>query len=163
MSGTRSLDCPKKQQCFSGTPCKAKEDVLTGGKPAGGMPADGSPLPTIWTPLMGDKDNEGSGGASKTETEVDEIASKFFCGTSWGDLVANCDDAKPCPSGTNAECNGGQSCFANTPCGKSPDPPEEEEVVGIFNFAAMVGKIPTYCKSKATMSKNVGYWQSWSI
>lgn len=31
-----------------------------------------------------------------------------------------------------------------------------------LDFASMVS-VPPYCKDKNTMSKNVGYWQSWSI
>lgn len=113
---------------------------------------------------MGDKDGGTSSAnvAPDAEVEVDEVTSKFYCGYSWSDLVENCEDAKPCPSGTNAECEGGRSCFANTPCGQ-PAPAEEIETVGIFNFAEMVGKIPPFCKDKKTMSRNVGYWQSWSI
>jgi len=164
-----SKDCPRKEQCYSGTPCKEKElekEPSPGKKPTGGRPTDsgGSPSPTIWTPLMGDKENEGSGNIA-AETAVDEVTSKFFCGVSWGELVANCDNAKPCPSGTNVECEGAASCFANTPCGKATAPPEEEVVtsVGIFNFAAMVEKIPPFCDDEKTMSRNLGYWQSWSI
>lgn len=99
-----------------------------------------------------------------SETAFDEVTSKFFCGASWGELVEDCDNAKPCPSGTNAECEGGQSCFANTPCGKAIAPPEKDvwTEVGIFNFAAMVDK-KSFCKDENTMSRNVGYWQSWSI
>ena len=176
-------DCPKKEQCFSGTPCNAKdepsssseEESSPANKPSGGRPPGpgDSPSPTIWTPLNGPKEeNEGSGNtASQTTTDVDEVVdevtSKFFCGKSWGELIAKCEKAKPCPSGTNAECEGGQSCFANTPCGATAAPPEEEEevmdTVGIFNFAAMVKEIPPFCKDGKTMSRNVGYWQSWSI
>ena len=155
-------DCPKKQQCFSGTPCKAKEDPSSDNKP--GRPHNGaSPTPTIWTPLLGAKEDGSLGGSSSSGSiEVDEVTSKFFCGASWGQLVENCEGAKACPSGTNAECEGGQSCFANTPCGKPPKPAEDSSV-GIFNFASMVDKIPSYCKDADTMSRNVGYWQSWSI
>lgn len=115
---------------------------------------------------MGPKDENDSG--DDVEAEVDEVTSKFFCGTSWAELTANCKRAKPCPSGTNAECDGGQSCFANTPCGAESEEEEEEEEepipVGIFNFRAMVGEIPSYCKDKkGAMSRNIGYWQSWSI
>lgn len=170
-----SKDCPKKQQCFSGTPCKprgppstsiVKDEGTPGSKPTGGRPSGpgGSPAPTIWTPLMGDKDG-GSSDNSGSETELNEVTAKFFCGASWSVLVENCDAAKPCPSGTNAECEGGQSCFANTPCGKYVSPPKEEVYaeVGILNFAAMVDKIPPFCEDEKTMSRNVGYWQSWSI
>ncbi|KAL9188929.1 hypothetical protein ACHAXT_011419 [Thalassiosira profunda] len=146
-----SRDCPKKQQCFSGTPCRPKEEPAPGGestpgqKPNGGKPGSSSP-------------------GDNFKPELNEITSKFFCGASWAQLVDNCERAKPCPTGTNAECDGGQNCFANTPCGK-PIAPVEEEVtgVGIFNFAAMVDKVPGYCKDGKTMSRNVGYWQSWSI
>jgi GH18 family chitinase len=57
------------------------------------------------------------------------------------------------------------SCFANVPCGKSDASPANEGTtsVGIFNFAAMVEKIPSHCKDNDVMSQNVGYWQSWSI
>ncbi len=74
---------------------------------------------------MGDNEN-GSLDNAASETAVEKVTSKFFCGASWGELVENCDTAKPCPSGTNAECEGGMSCFANTPCGKSDASPANE-------------------------------------
>ncbi|KAL7555041.1 hypothetical protein ACHAWF_018638, partial [Thalassiosira exigua] len=157
-----SKDCPKKQECYSGTPCKVEkpEERPTGGKPAS---PGASPSPTVWTPLSGDK--EDAADVASEAADYDEVTSKFFCGSSWGELVADCERAEPCPSGTNAECEGGQSCFANTPCGKAPPPPkaEADPDVGIFNFAAMVEKVPAYCQDEGTMSHNVGYWQSWSI
>ena len=46
----------------------------------------------------GESDQDGS-----SETVIlDETTSQFFCGSSWGDLINSCDDATPCPSGTNA-------------------------------------------------------------
>ena len=157
-------DCPKRQQCFSGTPCKMPDEPSSADKPTPAQKPSGgrgSPAPTIWTPLMGDK---GGSGNVASDAAVDEVKSQFFCGASWGELVADCEAAKPCPSGTNAECEGGQSCFANTGCGKAPAPPPEEYIPpGIFNFAAMVEKVPPFCKDADTMSRNVGYWQSWSI
>lgn len=107
----------------------------------------------------------GAGNSNVQDDDYDPVTSKFFCGYTWGELVADCDAAKPCPSGSNAECEGGRSCFANTPCGKPPPPPPEEVITppGIFNFAAMVENIPPECKDKDVMSRNVGYWQSWSI
>ena len=146
--------------CFSGTPCK-------GNKPRPGSSSSvessgRSPSPTIWTPLMGDKPNVKP--SNNLVTEVDEVVSKYYCGSSWSALVENCAEAKPCPSGVNAECDGDQSCFANTPCGKvTPSAPLPTKP-GELNFAAMVDKVlPSYCKDKDTMSRNVGYWQSWSI
>lgn len=166
-----SNDCPGKKQCFSGTPCKSKaqsmaEDSSSEARPTGDN--DSSPTPTIWTPLMGDEDEgdkEMDNEVDEEEPVVDEVSSKFFCGASWGELVENCDTAKSCPSGTNAECEGGQSCFANTPCGSSADSSSSANGVAtsVFNFAAMVEKFPSHCKDDNTMSRNVGYWQSWSI
>lgn len=114
---------------------------------------------------MGAKEDGSSSENSgkNDEPKVDEISSKFFCGLSWASLVEDCDSAKPCPSGTNAECEGGQSCFANSPCAEKEPDEEVEETVGVFNFATMVGTIPSFCKDRKTMSRNVGYWQSWSI
>jgi len=167
-----SKDCPRQQECFSGTPCRAKEvpsaDVespsSSASKPTGGRPTGNSPQPTIWTPLMGDKGGDSSDNTA-SDAALNEVTAKFFCGSSWGELVENCDNAKPCPSGTNAECEGGQSCFANTPCGKFIPPPEKEVWVdvGPLNFAAMVENVPPFCNDENTMSRNVGYWQSWSI
>ena len=60
-----------------------------------------------------------------------------------------------------ADCPDGEQCFANTPC--------TPVVSGIsvsassnLDFTAMVS-LPPYCKDKDAMSRNVGYWQSWSI
>lgn len=114
--------------------------------------------PSVWTPLIGDKPNTNTNNIA-----VDEIASKYFCGSSWSALVENCAKSKPCPSGSNAECGDGHSCFANTPCGKAPLQIPSSNKVGVLNFAAMVETIPPYCKDKKTMSRNIGYWQSWSI
>jgi chitinase len=156
MIHSQSTECPKKNMsCFSGTPCK-------GNKPSASIASSGtfpgsSPSPTIWTPLLGDKPN-----SNNIVTEVDNATSKYFCGSSWNALVDNCAEAKPCPSGSNAECEGGQSCFADTPCGKVTSSTPSSKV-GELNFAAMVDTIPPYCKDKKTMSRNVGYWQSWSI
>jgi hypothetical protein len=141
------------KQCFSGTPCISKEqssdkDQSPEAKPTGGRDSDSS-------------ENVDLGN---TETKVDEVTSKFFCGASWEELVENCDTAKPCPSGSNAECEGGHFCFANTPCGATDASPVNEggTSLGIFDFASMVEEIPPYCNGDA-MSRNVGYWQSWSI
>ena len=41
-------------------------------------------------------------GDSNSAIIIDETAFHFFCGSSWGDLIKNCGDAIPCPSGTNA-------------------------------------------------------------
>lgn len=151
--------------CFSGTPCKGNKpsSVNSGSDASSGR----SPSPTIWTPLMGDK--PGTNPTNNAATEVDEIASKYYCGSSWSALAESCAEAKPCPSGTNAECDGDDSCFANTPCGKPKAPSSSSATpssnkVGILNFAAMVDKkLPSYCKDRQTMSRNVGYFQSWSI
>ena len=160
-----SKDCPRKQTCFSGTPCKSKDESGSSSQsnsapsPASRPSEGGSFSPTIWTPLAGGKEDE-----DETEDEIDEIAAKFFCGYSWGALVEDCGSAKPCPSGTNAECDGGMSCFANTPCGEKPPKKEESVPAGELNFRAMVGEIPDHCDDiNDTMSRNVGYWQSWSI
>ena len=141
---TNHPECPGNKQCFSGTPCKTDEETSD----------------TNLSPETSKETDSSSASASA----VDEVTSKFFCGASWEELVENCDTAKPCPSGTNAECEGG-SCFANTPCGKADASNENEGAtgVGIFNFAAMVDKIPSHCGDADVMSRNVGYWQSWSI
>lgn len=79
--------------------------------------------------------------------------------------MESCENAKPCPSGTNAECEGGQTCFANTPCDVTGTQSSAESggSRGIFDFTAMVEGIPEFCNDSQTMSRNVGYWQSWSI
>ena len=156
-----SKECPKKQQCFSGTPCEGKKPSGGGGGKKPSSP-DGSASPTVWTPFMGGKDD----GNSKTQSPVNEVTSKFFCGYSWGEVVADCSAAEPCPSGTNADCPSGKSCFAETPCGAASS--SSETVLSgssSHNFAAMVGDIPDSCNNDngLTMSRNVGYWQSWSI
>jgi len=136
-----SKDCPKKQQCFSGAPC-AKED--SSGTDSVANVAENTTA--VENDLL----------SNEPEEEV-----TTFCGLSWGNLIENCDDAKPCPSGTNADCPTGQSCFANA-CSTKPSKPEITSL-GHYNFAAMVGEIPAKCEDSATMSRNVGYWQSWSI
>lgn len=135
--------------CFSGTPCKGNKPSSAGSDSA---------TPPV-RPVMGDKPNANNNEA----TEVDEVTSKYFCGSSWSALVESCEDAKPCPSGSNAECENGHSCFADTPCGEAEATNPSSNKVGVLNFAAMVETIPPYCKDKKTMSRNVGYWQSWSI
>ena len=145
-------DCPEKQECFSGTPCKSSEPIADD-KPAGG------------NPISSDASGNESSATTAPETAVDETESKFFCGSSWETIVESCETAKPCPSGTNAECEGGQTCFANTPCGLADtNPPGESGSQGIFDFTTMVEGIPAFCNNNGeTMSRNVGYWQSWSI
>ena len=46
-----------------------------------------------------------------------------FCGTSWCDAVDLCDNAAPCPGGTDVECPVGQYCFADLPCDSGLDAP----------------------------------------
>lgn len=136
-----SKDCPKKQQCFSGAPCAKEDSSVTDG-------------------VTNVAENTTAAENNLLSNEAEEEVTTF-CGSSWGDLIENCDDAKPCPSGTNADCPTGQSCFANA-CSTKPSQPEIMSP-GHYNFAAMVGEIPSKCKDRATMSRNVGYWQSWSI
>lgn len=59
----------------------------------------------------------GSGGDSATQSILnDEESILAFCGNDWDNAISTCN--KPCPSGLSDDCEQGETCFANTPCGE---------------------------------------------
>ena len=92
-------DCPEGKVCFAGTECKYDTDLFPTVTPTN-KPTD---LPTTPFPSV-----------SPTLSPViyNTIEHTRFCGKGWAEVRDTCRMGSHCPSGSDAVCPSGQTCYA---------------------------------------------------
>ncbi|KAL9189137.1 hypothetical protein ACHAXT_011627 [Thalassiosira profunda] len=88
-------DCPSGMTCYAGTECKYDADLVPTGSPSEKPTGAPSPAPIVYN--------------TKANTS--------FCSDKWEDARNTCRIASHCPSGSDADCPGTQTCYSwMTPC-----------------------------------------------